>query len=319
MGRRRTKHHDLPPGAHRKGGRLYFGRNDVPLGPDGPEAWEKWARLRGEVRGDTFADAVREYSLHELKKRAPKTQSEYVRQLKLLSGVFGGMRLDAIRPKDVRGYMDRRPAISATREKAVLSLVFEYARERGLTDAPNPAAGIRGTKSHRDVYVTDDMLRAVLAQCDADTADYVEVVYRTGADAGVAALWRAENVRDGALHVQRTKTSQRVRITLEGPLATIIERRLAGRVGNVYLFARRDGEPIGLQNLQRRFRAARDRTAMTWWLKDLRAKAASDALDLKSAQRLLGHADEATTAVYRRARVGERAESITRKLGDGKT
>ncbi|HLX29792.1 MAG TPA: tyrosine-type recombinase/integrase [Casimicrobiaceae bacterium] len=228
------------------------------------------------------------------------------------------MRLDAIRPSQIREYMDRRPAIAGTREKAAFSLVFTFARERGLTDAPNPATGIRGTKSKRDVYVTDDMLRPVLDECDRDTADYVEVVYRTGADAGVAALWRAESVREGALHVQRTKTSLRVRIELAGPLATIIERRLAGRVGNVYLFARADGEPIGLQTLQRRFREARARTPMTWWLKDLRAKAASDANDLKAAQALLGHADEATTAGYRRARIGERAMPITREIADVK-
>jgi len=316
MGRRRTKHRDLPPGVHRKGRCLYYGRNDIALGPDGPEAWDKWAKLRGEQRTErpTFADAVREYMRHRLRERAPATQRQYARHLALLSKTFGPMPLDTIRPLDIRRYLDERPKIAGTREKAALSLVFNFARERGLTDAPNPCAGIRGSKSKRKVYVTDDMLLPVLAKCDPDTADYVEVVYRTGADAGVAALWRAESVRDGALHVRRTKTGTTVEIRLAGPLASILARRLAGRVGNVYLFARADGNPIGLQVLQRRFAAARAQTAETFWLKDLRAKAASDSDDLKAAQALLGHADEATTALYRRQRVGERAEPITREL-----
>lgn len=85
-------------------------------------------------------------------------------------------------------------------------------------------------------------------------------------------------------------------------------------MGNVFLFARADGCPIGLRAFQKRFVAARKKTAETWWLKDLRAKAATDSDDLKAAQTLLGHADEATTAGYRRQRVGERAAPITREL-----
>ncbi len=74
MGRRRTRNHDLPPGVHRKGGRLYYGHNDTPLGVEGPDAWAKWARLRGGERSArTFADAVREFELREIRKRAPKT------------------------------------------------------------------------------------------------------------------------------------------------------------------------------------------------------------------------------------------------------
>jgi integrase len=315
MGRRRTKNRDLPPGVHRKGGRMYYGRNDIPLGPDGPEAWDKWAALRGDAKIErpTFADAVREFTRRELHKRAPNTQASYRRSFALLSQSFP-MPLDEIEPGDIQDFLDERPPIAGTRDKAAFSLVFNFARARRMTKAPNPAAGIRGTKSKRDVYVTDDMLLPVLVQCDPDTADYVELVYRSGADAGVAALWRAESVRDGSLHVRRTKTGVRAQIGLSGPIAEIIARRLAGRVGNVYLFARTDGRPIGLQTFQRRFAAARDAVGQSFWLKDLRAKAASDSSDIKAAQALLGHADETTTAIYRRQRIGERADPITREL-----
>ena len=324
MGRLRSRNHDLPPGVHRKGARLYYGRNDVPLGPEGPEAWRKWAALRGDAptRANTFADAVRDFELSaEFRALAPKTQREYARQLKFLCGpdYFGPAPLEQIRPAHIRAFLDRRPPIAGTREKAAFSRVFTYARERDLTAAPNPAAGIAGTKSARDIDVTDAMLAPVLRACTCPvTADYVETLYRTGADAGVAALWRRDAIVDGELVVQRTKTGAKVRIALVGPLAVIFERRLAGRVGNVYLFAREDGNPIGLQVLRRRFNEARKAVGEAFWLRDLRAKAATDAPDLAAAQRLLGHARESTTALYRRKRAGERAEPITRGIAEAK-
>ena len=37
--------------------------------------------------------------------------------------------------------------------------------------------------------------------------------------------------------------------------------------------------------------------------------------DLRAANLLLGHADESTTAIYRRKRIGERAKPIMKVIG----
>src|ERR1700682_3913572 len=146
MGRPRTKNRDLPPGMHRKQGRYYYGQNDIALGANLVNALKRWAELHGErVHSDvpTLADAIREYRLTELPQKSPKTQKGYRPQLVLLDKVFGKMPLGAITPTNVRGYMRRRPAISGTREKALLSAVFNFARGEGMTNAPNPCAGVR--------------------------------------------------------------------------------------------------------------------------------------------------------------------------------
>jgi hypothetical protein len=48
----------------------------------------------------------------------------------LLDKVFGKMALGEITPADVKGYMRPRPAISGTREKALLSALFKLRSRR---------------------------------------------------------------------------------------------------------------------------------------------------------------------------------------------
>lgn len=168
MGRRRQHDFDLPPHMHRRRGRYYYGRNQLALGADFPTALRRYAELHtGFAAPGTFAEAATAYQRDELPRKARKTQNEYERQLATLVRVFGAMRLDAIRPRDVSDYMALRPAIAATREKALLSAVFNFGRARGFTSAPNPCAGIRGTKSRRDRYVTD----AELADAEKEAED----------------------------------------------------------------------------------------------------------------------------------------------------
>lgn len=331
MGRRRTRDFDLPPLMIRRRGRFYYGRQQIALGADFPAALRKYVEVHtGHSPAGTFGDAADAYRKAEdgLKACRPSTQREYERQLAVLIGSFGKMHVDRILPMHVRAFMrevakkqvDAKGRVTggpiiATRMKALLSLVINFARENGIAHGANPCAGIRGKKSARDVEVTDAMLAPVLKACVCPvTRDYVETLFRTGADAGVAAVWRRDAIVGDELVVQRTKTGAKVRIAIVGPLKAILERRLAERVGNVYLFARQDGEPIGLQVLRRRFIDARTKAGQSFWLKDLRAKAATDADDLRAAQDLLGHAQESTTALYRRKRAGVKAKPITREI-----
>jgi len=305
MGRRRTLHHDLPPGMHCKGGRYYYGRNDVALGGDLTAAMRKWAELAGErVRGgDTFADAVREYRIEELGKKAPATQKGYDRQLDVLVKVFGRVRLAALTPHHVETFLKvRGRTVSATREKALLSAVFNFARGAGLTSAANPCAGIRGTKAKRDRYVSDDELRAGVDASGPALATFLELAYRTGQrPSDVLRMTRAD-VQDGALLVQQAKTGAKVRIAVTGALQALLDRPQA--VSSLYLVHDDRGQPLTLRAMQKRWETVRARIGATWQLRDIRAKAASDTPELRDARELLGHANETTTDTYRRHRVG---------------
>lgn len=327
MGRRRTRDFDLPPLMIRRRGRYYYGRQQIALGHDFRAALRKYAELHtGHAQPGTFADATDLFrkSPQGLCARAANTQVQYSRQLDILVGAFGTMHLDRIHPRDVYDFVraasvpqddsNRGGAIAATRMKALLSLVFNFARESGLTNAPNPCIGIKGKKSEREVYVEDAELAAVLAHCDRPTATFLELCYRTGADASVVLKLTLRDVQDGTLRVRRTKTGARVAIAIEGPLKAILDGLRDRPVASVYLVADDRGQPFTLQTIRARFWIARRKAGVTWQIRDLRAKAATDAEDIGAARSLLGHARETTTALYRRKRAGEKARPIARKI-----
>lgn len=326
MGRRRQKNHDLPPHMHRKRGRYYYGRGDLALGADFPAALRRYAELHtGFATAGTFAEAVEAYRRDELPKKAPRTRTGYAPQLATLADVFGHMRLDAIRPHDVATFMDARAVrtvdqggrlhgglIVATREKALLSAVFAFARVRGLTDAPNPCAGIRGTKSSRGRYVTDAELADGIGRADPTLAGFLALCYFTGQRPGDVARMRRQDVQDGELCVRQAKTGAKVRIALVGPLAAIVAGLTGGAVASVFLIHDRRGQPFTLAALRKRF----DRLGCDWQIRDLRAKAASDSTSARAAQTLLGHAAASTTDGYIRQVVGLLATPIMRGIAD---
>jgi hypothetical protein len=188
MGRRKTLHPDLPPRmtARGKPGKLryYYGQAKKPLGSDFVEACRQWAILeRGQlpnsVRYVDVADRWEREAIHigRRKKRSPKTQYEFRLALKQLRDAFKGAMLDQIKPKHVRDYLDRRSAkVSANREIAVLSIIWNWARGEGA-DRPGeplrrhrPEPGVARTR-----YVTDEEFQEVYGRGDyvlQDAMDY---------------------------------------------------------------------------------------------------------------------------------------------------
>ena len=310
MGRKRTRDFDLPQGVYRKRNRYYFGAAGLALG--GPSEWfSRYAELRGDSPlPSTFADAAVVYRRDELHRKAPKTQDEYSRQLTLLVRVFGNMRLDDLAPGDVRDYLDLRPRIAGTREKALLSAVFNFARGRRLTASPNPCAGIHGHRSTRHRYVTDAELAAAIRTADSMLADFLRLCYYTGQRPSDVLRICPAHAQEGRLRIDQGKTGATVRIRLAGPLASIFKRLAKRPLAPLILGA--DGAPTSVATLRKRF----DALGLDWQIRDLRAKAASDLPDVAAARLLLGHTVESTTDAYRRSRVGRDAEPLMRRVLD---
>lgn len=108
MGRRRTRDFDLPPLMIRRRGRFYYGRQQIALGADFRAALRRYVELHtGQSPAGTFADAADAYRKAEdgLRSCRPSTQRQYDRQLSVLIGAFGKMRVDAILPMHVRAFM----------------------------------------------------------------------------------------------------------------------------------------------------------------------------------------------------------------------
>lgn len=116
----------------------------IPLGWDLIEA-----KRRAELEGQPRPRDVRllgfifdRYEREVTPQKAPRTQFDDRQRLKPLRAVFADLSIDALTPQVIRKYLDGRSAkVRANREIALLSAIFNRAREWGYTDRPNPVQG----------------------------------------------------------------------------------------------------------------------------------------------------------------------------------
>ena len=138
------------------------------------------------------------------------------------------MLIEAIKPHQVRGYLDTRgqiPKARANREKALLSHVFNKACGWGYTDAPNPCQGVKGfTESGRDRCVTDAEFQAVRAKAGPTLQDAMDIALLTGQRPADALKIMRADIRDGALFVAQNKTGAKRAIEIVGELAEVVGR-----------------------------------------------------------------------------------------------
>jgi integrase len=317
MGRpRNPANKDLPPGMTRrvlKSGAVHYyaaaseGKK-IPLGSDLAAARIKWAELKqGNAAAalDLFAAVSARFRTEALPKKSPKTQREYGYSLNRLEIAFKGARLCKIQPMHIRQYLDmRKSKISANRDISAFSMLFNFARSKGVTSHPNPADGIeRHAESHRKIYVTDREYAAVWWCACRELRDLMDLAKHTGQREADILKMRISNVSDGRLWVTQNKTGAKLGINIVGRLAWVLKRmRIRPRSAQgPYLIQTDAGQRFTYSMFRKRFDEARKLAGATWQFRDLRAKAATDMGDLKQAQRLLGHRSETTTAgIYRR-------------------
>ena len=310
MGRPKTKHPDLPPRmtarVNQDGSlRYYYGRKKVPLGSDLNKARMKWAELENGSSGEPAGVvlAADRWEREELSKRAYKTQVDYTRSLRELKTAFKDFSLADIKPMHVRQYLDKRSAkIAGNREIAVLSIVFNWARETGLTDVPNPCLGVRKNREKpRSRYVSTAEYEAVWLKGCPELQDAMDLALLTSQRASDVLAMTRQDISEGHLWVRQGKTGKRVGIRIDGRLKDVIERILARprKVSTMFLIAGQDGQRLTIWQLEGRFDKAKGDA--DWQFRDLRAKAVSDEPDLATASKRAGHSDEKVTAsVYRR-------------------
>jgi integrase len=300
-------------------------RKETPLGSDYGLAIQKWAELEranvATVRAAiTFRYVANQYRAHVIPTKAPRTQKDNGKELDKLLEFFDDPPgpLDAITPQHVLQYMTWREPhkVRATREKALLSHLWNWARGKGYTALSNPCAGIRGVKAGRDVYVEDSTFDAVYAKAGQPLRDAMDLAYLTGQRPSDVLRMDETDVRDGVLWVRQAKTGARVRMAVSGELAALIERvRARKRACEVYatrLIVDERGRPHTLGRIEDAFvraRAAAGVDQKAFQFRDLRAKAATDkaeSADMRQAQKQLGHTTVTTTEGYLRNRLGSK-------------
>lgn len=315
----------------KRGGRRYYfydhggtPRREESLGRDYALAIKRWAELEGESGAKvrevtTFRHVADRYRVEVIPTKAPRTQRDNLKELGKLLEFFDDPPgpLDAIEPQYVKQYMRWRKSapIRATREKALLSHLWNWAREEGYTKQPNPCAGIKGKKAGRDVYVEDDVYAAIWQAADATTRDAMDLAYLTGQRPADVLRMAETDIKNDTLPVRQGKTGAKLRMPIAGELAGVIERiktrKQAMPIYNTRLVVTDGGRSIGVHALSERFRKAREAAGIKGvQFKDLRAKAATDKAetshDVRQAQRQMGHTSVTTTELYIRNRRGEK-------------
>jgi len=356
MGRKPTKNLNLPTRMRarvQKSGRTFYyydaggkPRKEIPLGPDLVQAVRKWAELeRARIPAGapvpTFRYAAEQYVRDVIPTKSARTQTDNMKELTVLYEFFDDppAPLDLIEANHIKRYKSWReqrardwflekgwevPAnpghVRANRKIALFSHIFNYAREEGLTNAPNPCVGVKRNKeTGRDVYVEDDAFNAVWGEADISTRDAMDLAYLSGQRPADTLKFDERDIRDGVLHVAQGKTKKKLRIAVVGELASVIERirlRKAGYVGaSSALVVNEKGERMTYSAFSQRFQKARRAAGVElgdFQFRDLRAKAGTDktdtAGDIRQAQRQLGHQSILMTEHYVRKRRGEKVE-----------
>ncbi|QII87526.1 tyrosine-type recombinase/integrase [Bordetella hinzii] len=315
-------------------------RVEIPLGTDLNEAKRRWAELEcttAPAETGLMRYIFNKYEREIIPTKAPNTRRDNLGSLAMLRKVFDAVSIDAITPQHIARYRDGRksqvkgeegkPAtVRANREIALLSHIFNLAREWGYTTKENPVRGVRKNKeTPRDYYAQDDVWQAVYAEASDELQDAMDVGYLTGQRPGDVLKMKLTDVRDDALEIKQNKTKKKLRVLLtDGGVRTELGRvidRIKGRprkVASLSLVATPAGVPLNKWTLRNRFDDARAAAAKkadeagdadlaarvrAFQFRDIRPKAASET-DLAHASKLLGHTDkQITETVYRR--VGE--------------
>jgi integrase len=296
-------------------------RKEIPLGDDYILALRKYTdlhKMASPTHQVTMDDVIKRYRAEELPKHAANTIRVQTSDLKHLESHFCNppAPLDAIRPAHIRRFLDSRrdKPTTANRCKRLLSTMWNLARDWDYTDLPNPCTGIIGFElGKREVYITDEVFKAVWNHATTPLRDALDLGYLTGQRPADAMKMTSHDIEDGHLIVQQGKTKQKLRIAITGQLAEllgrIVVRKAQYRIECASLLVNTHGKPMTKAVLRKHFAAAK-KTAIAkhpdlkaqidaFWFYDLRAKAADDTADQRGGQAasdLLGHENTRTTA-----------------------
>lgn len=337
---RNTENRDLPPGMvrrkrPRKNGTVWIGYyyrdangKEIALGGDLDKARLKWGELECKARPADLKIMKGIFDRYErdiVPKKAPRTQKDNKAEFKHLREGFDTAPIDAITPSMVAQYRDARTAKTrANREIALLSHVFNMAREWGFTDKENPCAGVRKNKEKvRDFYANDVVWAAVYAQAPQELKDAMDLAYLTGQRPADVIAMNEGDVEGDYLTVQQGKTGRRLRILMQvdgikNSLGMLIEDICTRNKqhSSARFILNTSGRQVSQEMLRNRWDDAREKARLKaivegnpgdadkiaqFQFKDIRPKAASEITDIGDASLLLGHSkQEITKRVYRR-------------------
>jgi len=213
----------------------------------------------------------------------PGTQDDYRECKAKLVAVFGKAPPSAVKPENVRHYMDRRGQTSrsrANRERTFLSLVYAWGYERGLVKM-NPCQGVKPFKAKaRDRYVQDWEYRAVYDRAPESVQRAMEIAYLCAARQGDVLELKRIQLQEEGIYICQGKTGKKQIKQWSERL-----RQATVRYGDIispYVIHTQDGHKYSASGFKAMFKRSRDLAlkegAITesFTFHDLKAKGISD-------------------------------------------
>lgn len=352
MGRTRLHDPHLPKRVRRKHGAFYYLQpvREPIIRPDGRPGWkhstkwiplghaeaEMWATYRqayaergdGDGRIGTIGDLLDAYVREVVPTQKPNTGRGHVQAAKPLRAALGHIPVAALRPKHLYGYRAaraRKAPTRANREISTMVAALHYAIELGLRD-DNPAKIVRRLKERpRERLPLAWELAEVAAAGPPMLRAYIPLKLLLGIRQGdMLALTKAQIVRDGpeaGIAVRARKTGKRKIVPWSDELlaAVAAAEAVPRKVGSIYLFATRTGQPYtsdGFRSIWHR--AMRKALAAGKLLEsftehDIRASTATEAAEregIARARELLDHSSDRQTETYVRSKRPEKIRPL---------
>ena len=239
--------------------------------------------------------------------RAAKTVTGYQAQAAQLTEVFGSMRLSDVSRADVARYLKLRGNVAGNRERDLFRAAWNWALNGGLTEVPNPMAGMRlrnpeGQKRAQIGYVEDATFKVLDEAATPKMRALLRFLYLTGMRVGDALRLPLSAAKDEGIAWGTGKTGKRMLVEWSPELRRTWQMAAGAReVGP--LFLSRKGKPYTLTGVESNFARLRRKVKVRdVTLHAIRSKAADD-VPLAHAQALLGHADSGVTQRHYRRKV----------------
>lgn len=306
----------------------------TPLGTNRVEALRKWAEFEQQpapAETGTFnsvADLYMEWLALEVKggRNAQRTFDDRQKYLKTqLRPVFGDKPFAAISSVAIRTYLDKRSAkISAKKEMRFISVLWNWAKERGHVTTSNPVAGVTmPEETGRKISIEPHEYWLVWECGDQMVKDVLELAARLGTrPQEVFGLeWEHVNLKisPATVKVWQNKVDGWRTVEADADLVACLERLKGDReLPKGFVLADADGKKLRTTGAFRyRFDKARNLaqieaekqgiTIQRFQHRDIRPMAGISSMQsagMDSARRLLGHTTEKMTADYTTKRTG---------------
>jgi len=310
-------------------------RKKIPLGHDYPEALRKYSEIMstGTVVAKTLCDIWESYKRSEngLLMREVSTQKDYERSWSKVAQAYGNYPLETIQTYHVRQYLDHRKGkVRANREIALMSILFNYARNYHGFNGFNPCFKIKRNKEiGRRKYIEKWEYEKIYSCADQSLKNILDMMLYTGQRVSDVLNFKYGDIKRNVdltkiymydqtlasdmcgqthadvLFCENTKTGKDIDLIITGEFKVIMDRILNARkeskISSLYLLPNDKGGRMSRDTLAGKFKLARSKAGYRSFeiqMRDLRHKSATDD-SLTSANVRLAHTTIGMTEKYR--------------------